>query len=246
MVFTGDWNGGERGFRLAEGQKLTLNGIVREDLGTGTRFPLQKNDSLTNVDEYAWAPSSTLRWRSRLPSDPPFAGAERVYVLDYTLANILIPADEGYVLDHDFAFRERPGPFLTFSLELSLDPAWSPEEEIPERITRDGLQPGMSVVLRAPLAYRGPGVPAGVRLGAERSARFGLLLAFALVAAAVGYLFYRGEKALGRFAPLTPLASIDGSWLESNVFTMLPEEVGAIWDDRTAAPEVAAVSGGGW
>jgi hypothetical protein len=54
-------------------------------------------------------------------------------------------------------------------------------------------------------------------------------------------LFYRGEIALGRFAPLVPVSSIDRSWLEANVFNMLPEEVGAAWDDTTAAPEVAAV-----
>jgi uncharacterized membrane protein YgcG len=241
MVFTGDWNGGERGFRLADDHVLTLAGIEREDLSTHTRVPLRENGSLTSVDDYAWKDSKTLRWRSRLPTDPPFENAERVYVIDYTLENVLIPEGSRYLLDHDFAFPDRPGTFQSFSLELSLDPAWSSEEEIPDRITRENLKPGMSVVMRVPLVYLAAGAPSGVRLGAPAALRYLLLLAFLVGVGAIGFLFYRGEDDLGRFAPLTPMSEIDRGWLEAHIFTMLPEEVGAAWDDRTAAPEVAAV-----
>lgn len=241
MVFTGDWNGGERGFRLGSDHGLELHGIEREDLETHTRVPLTENKNLSRIDDYAFTDRTTLRWRSRLPTDPPFQDAERVYILDYTLENILIPMEDEYLLDHDFAFPERPGPILSFSLELRLDGLWSPKEELAERFVREKLQPGESVVVRAPLVYRGEGSPSGVRLGAGATLRGLLLLSFAAAIAVLGFLFHRGEDVLGRFAPLTPVSSIDRSWLEANVFTMRPEEVGAAWDESTAAPEVAAV-----
>jgi uncharacterized membrane protein YgcG len=241
MVFTGDWNGGERGFRFSAEHRLELNGIEREDLETHSRIPLAENEALSQIDDYAWTDSKTLRWRSRRQTDPPFQNDERIYVLDYTLENVLVPTEEGYLLDHDFAFPDRPGPIAAFSLELSLDPSWSSPEALPERIVREKLQPGESVVVRAPLVYRGEGSLSGVRTGAAPPLRAALALSFLAGAAAIGFFFYRGEEALGRFAPLTPVSSIDESWLESNVFTLLPEEVGAAWDDSTAAPEVAAV-----
>ena len=241
MVFTGDWNGGERGFRLESEQRLVLNSIEREELRTSQLVRLRENDALARVNDYAWTDSKTLRWRSRLPSDAPFQYTELVYILDYTLENILVPQEGRYLLDHDFAFPDRPGPIASFSLELGLDPSWSSPEELPERIVRERLPPGASVVIRAPLVYRGDGSPSGVRAGVPPTIRNALALSFIASAAAIGFFFYRGEDALGRFAPLIPLSSIDKSWLESNVFIMLPEEVGAAWDDSTAAPEVAAV-----
>jgi uncharacterized membrane protein YgcG len=241
MVFTGDWNGGERGFRLASDHRLELQGIEREDLEAHTLIPLTQNRDLSRVDDYAWTDSTTLRWRSRLPSDPPFQDTERIYVLDYTLENILIPTEEGYLLDHDFAFPDRPGPILSFSLDLSLDAVWRPKEELAGRISREKLQPEENVVMTIPLVYQADGAPGSVRLGAPALLRGVLVLLFAAAIAAIGFLFYRGEEVLGRFAPLTPVGSIDESWLEANVFAMLPEEVGAAWDDSTAAPEVAAV-----
>jgi uncharacterized membrane protein YgcG len=241
MVFTGDWNGGERGFRLSTEHRLELNGMEREDLETHSRVPLRQDRDLSRIDDYAWADSTTLRWRSRLPSDPPFQDSERIYLLDYTLENVLVPTEEGFLLDHDFAFPERPGPILSFSLELSLDPSWSPKGELAERILREKLQPGESVVVNGLLEYRGDGAPSAVRTGVPGLLRSGLALAFAAAAVLIGFLFYRGEEVLGRFVPLVPVSSIDRSWLEANLFNLLPEEAGAAWDDTTAAPEVAAV-----
>jgi hypothetical protein len=71
MVFTGDWNGGERGFRLESGQRLRLRGVSRRDPQTGETVPLVEGD-LSQVDHYGFTDSKTLRWRSRLPSDAPF------------------------------------------------------------------------------------------------------------------------------------------------------------------------------
>src|SRR5688500_11756531 len=78
MVFTGDWNGGERIFRVGLGQDLKLHGLSRQDAVAGERVALRQGD-LSRVDNYDWTDSRTLRWRSRLPSDLPFEAREIVY-----------------------------------------------------------------------------------------------------------------------------------------------------------------------
>jgi uncharacterized membrane protein YgcG len=78
-------------------------------------------------------------------------------------------------------------------------------------------------------------------MGAGRTARAALIAAFLAGIMAIAVVFYRQEDALGRFAPLPPRDSIDEAWLREHVFSMLPEEVGAAWDNTTSAPEVAAV-----
>src|SRR6185295_11113013 len=109
MVFTGDWNGGERIFRIEPHQSFKLNSVKRVD-ATGTVHEVLEGD-LSHVDLYGWAQGHTLRWRSREVSDPPFDNTEIVYLLDYTLGNVLVPdvTDAGYTLDHDFVFASRPG-----------------------------------------------------------------------------------------------------------------------------------------
>src|ERR1051326_3890422 len=51
MVFDGDWNGGERKFRIEPGQQLTLGSITRIDPESGARTPLVDGD-LASVDHY--------------------------------------------------------------------------------------------------------------------------------------------------------------------------------------------------
>jgi uncharacterized membrane protein YgcG len=239
MVFTGDWNGGERTFRLAAGQKLHLEGVSRQD-ENGQMRALKEGD-LSSVDRYAFTDPRTLRWRSRLPSDPPFDDTEILYELDYTLSGILTRAGSAYALDHDFAFPDRQGTIEAFSLELTLDPVWSPDRPVPARFEQGPLPTGQGVVFRRLLSYSGAGSPASVRRTTSRGGRtalFLLLLAAALLLAGV---FYARESALGRFAPLPPADAIDASWLQKSVLTLRPEEVGALWDEKIGAPEVAAI-----
>src|SRR5262249_39672734 len=98
MVFDGDWNGGERTFRLFPGQPLAFESITRVD-PDGTRHALTAGD-LSAVDEYEFVSASVLRWRSRAPSDPPFDHAERVYEIAYTLSGILVKQGDRFLLDH--------------------------------------------------------------------------------------------------------------------------------------------------
>ena len=73
MVFTGDWNGGERIFRTFLGQSIEMDRIVRID-ASGASRELQRGD-LDDVDRWNWKGSNTVRWRSRAPSDPEFGRA---------------------------------------------------------------------------------------------------------------------------------------------------------------------------
>jgi hypothetical protein len=161
MVFTGDWNGGERTFRVAADQSLALESVTRVG-PDGTRTPL-KEGSLSDVDAFGWTDGKTLRWRSRAPSDPAFDNSEIVYEIAYTLRNILQRDGDRYVLDNDFAFPDRQYPIEKFSLALTLDPVWKPEGPFSGTLTRGVLRPGEGVVVRVPLAYLGAGKPAAGR-----------------------------------------------------------------------------------
>jgi uncharacterized membrane protein YgcG len=240
FVFDGAWNGGERRFRVALGQDLRLNRLARVDPESGQERLLVPGN-LSRIDQYAWKDSNTLRWRSRLPSDPPFDHTPITYVIEYTLSGILWPREGAYLLNHDFAFPDRSGVIERFTLDFSLDPVWKGPAAMPQHLERLHLAPGQSVLVTAWLRYRGVGHPAAVRVPPPVEARDGLLavliLGFALFFAA----FYRRENKRGRFAPLVPIEQIDERWLASNVFDELPEVVGAAWDEATGAAEVAAV-----
>jgi uncharacterized membrane protein YgcG len=239
MVFTGDWNGGERKFRIFPGQKLAFQGLTRID-ADGQPHALSSGD-LSAVDEFAWKDPTTLRWRSRLPGDPEFEDTELVYEISYSLAGVLVKEGSRYLLDHDFAFPERSGAIEKFTLDLSLDPAWKPEAALPETLSRGPLPPGEGVVLRIPLAFTGTGRPEVGRTVAgpmPRRAAFLLLLG----AIVLMYMSFRArEKSLGRFAPPPPPDSIDEAWLDARLFPLAPEEAGALWDETIGPPEVAAV-----
>jgi hypothetical protein len=239
MVFTGDWNGGERRFDLGLRQNLRFEKLKRIDR-SGEEIELFRSD-LSRTDQYDWSDSDTLRWRSRLPTDPVFDRTEITYVLEYALANILFPEGNGYVLDHDFLFADREGPIEKYEIRLTLDAPWRTEQEIPQGVSGAALPPGRGHVLSLPLSYSAPGRPAAVWHGAEPWQRYGLAVCLLL---AVLYLYrtlFRREKSLGRFAPLLPVSAIDESWLQKTVLSLPPEVVGAAWDEATAAPEVAAV-----
>ncbi|MGH9368000.1 MAG: hypothetical protein ACRD3M_10045 [Thermoanaerobaculia bacterium] len=239
MVFTGDWNGGERIFRVLPGQSLALEGLSRI-APDGRALPLLPGD-LSAVDRYAWKDSRTLRWRSRLPGDPPFERTELVYEIAYTLSGILLSEEGRFVLDHDFAFPDRTGPIEKFTLELALDPVWRPERPWAGSLSRERLLPGESVVVRLPLSRVGAGRPAAARRVAGRTARLAFFLLLVAATAALSLSFRSREKALGRFEPLPPLEAIDEQWLQRNLLSLAPEEAGALWDEKVGAPEVAAV-----
>jgi uncharacterized membrane protein YgcG len=240
IIFNGDWNGGERIFRSSLENVIELERISRID-ASGRAIPLRYDKSLGHVDDYAWSDSNTLRWRGRLPSDPPFHNQEITYLIEYTDANILIPSNGSYLLDHNFGLPDLKWPIDSYSLDLALDPVWQPLDDVPKHITRSNQPQGANVTVTAHLRHTGAAQPAAVNLGTPASLRYALLAVLLAGAAFFFLLFLRRERAVGRFQPLPDPASIDRRWLDANVFKFPPEVVGAAWDDRTGAAEVAAV-----
>lgn len=241
MVFTGDWNGGERTFNLRMGEDLELRGVSRIDPETGAAKPLAPGD-LSQVDQYDWTDSSTLRWRSRQPSDPLFENTAITYVLDYTVSGILEERGDLYRFRHDFVFPERVGAIEKFVLDLEIDPAWQPAEAVPAHLEKADLAPGESVIVGTDLGLAsGAKAPGGIHRAAPAPLRY-LLFALALGAMTTLYFSLRQrETALGRYEPLPPVPEWDEEWLRANLFSLQPEQVGALWDRRVGPPEVAAV-----
>ncbi len=260
IVFTGAWNGGERRFNLRAGQQLRMNNIYRLDSATGRRITLKKGN-LARVDHWVRLNGNTLRWRARLPSDPPFNHTPITYILDYTLSGILLPLNNGYQLNHDFAFPDRNGVIERFSLRFNLDPAWQVRGKLPRQLQRNNLKPGQSVRLSAVLLHP-DGIPAAVGRRVPRQVRKTPSASFALtipgsgaplwlrglvigllwiLVLRQGLIFLAHERKMGRFKALVPVDRINTDWLNEHVFSMAPELVGATWDKTTDASEVAAV-----
>ena len=239
VVFDGDWNGGERTFRVLVGQSLQLESVTRI-APDGTRHPLTEG-GLAAVDEWGWTGDRVLRWRSRLPTDPHFSNTEIVYELAYTISGVLVKRGRSYLLDHDFAFPQREWPIQKLSVSLALDPVWKPQEAFPGSWSSGVLAPGASFLVRVPLDYTGSGSPAAAKGIATPTWRLGLLGLLAAVIVFSYAVWRRREAALGRFTALQDPSAIDPAWLEKNLLSLSPEEVGALWDEKIGPPEVAAV-----
>src|SRR5437762_696460 len=114
FVFDGDWNGGERKFRVGPNQSLNFERLTRvANDGTETTLVM---GPLDKVDRFQLTDGPVLRWRSRLPSDPPFEKTRITYRLRYTLSGIVRRVNKRYLLSHDFAFSERTGVIENFTL----------------------------------------------------------------------------------------------------------------------------------
>ncbi len=240
MVFTGDWNGGERAFRLFPGQTLSLEGVRRFDpaaAGAAAR-DLVRGD-LGALDHYDMTDASTLRWRSRLPSQPSFDHTEIGYEIAYTLSGVLLKQGDRYVLDHNFALPAAKQPIETFSVDLDLDPAWIPPPGFARRRTAHSLTAGEDFVVHAELARAAAAAPGSVRVGTTKEVRTAIFATLLLGTLLIGVAFYRREASLGRFRE--PADAVDEAWLDQRLFSLLPEEAGALWDESIGAPEVTAV-----
>ncbi|HET7433954.1 MAG TPA: DUF2207 domain-containing protein [Thermoanaerobaculia bacterium] len=235
MLFDGDWNGGERVFTIRSGQTFALNGIKR--IGdSGEEIPL-RSGSLANVDEYS-VDGGTVRWRSRLPSDPPFANQQLTYVLDYTYSYILTDVGTGnrYLFAHDFLASNRTGAIQRFALTLDFDPVWRHE---PITFTREQIPPGETVVIRDDLTYSGSGSPRFVTKVVSDPAIFALIALLFAGTFAIVLLFIANQRRVGRLRRIDE--PVTEEWLKRHVFSMQPEVAGAALHNDVGAPEVAAL-----
>jgi uncharacterized membrane protein YgcG len=167
-----------------------------------------------------------------MPSDPAFENREITYLLDVTYSNVLEPLDDGtFRLNHDFGMADRTGPIEHFTLKLTFDPIWSAE---PVTLAHDNVVPGEGAIVTRTLQYSGAAPPTGVE---KRMPKWIGWIALLLFLAGVAFLvmnFIGRESGRGRFAPVT--AKLDEELLEIE-----PEVIGAAWDRKVGAPEVAAV-----
>lgn len=240
MVFTGDWNGGERRFDVRPRQGFQFEGMRRLD-STGVAHEMREGD-LTVVDGYDFTDSRTLRWRSRLPSDPPFFFATISYELTYSYSNILVPDGDYWVLDHDFGFADRSGLIENFSVQLvELEPNWRPTGTFAGRWEGRNLPPGEGFVVRVPLQFVGTGSGPQVSLGSSLPERGILAVVTLLLLGSLARRLYTRENGNGRLQPLPSPDAVDEKWLAEHIFRHLPEVVGAAWDNTTDASEVAAI-----
>jgi hypothetical protein len=198
ILFDGAWNGGERTFRVGRGQRLHFERLLRET-DDGRMVELRRGD-LEQVDRWDFTDRRTLRWRSRARDDPPFASSTVVYVLEYTLAGVLVRSGEsGRLLDHDFAFPDRSWPIGAILVRIVFDPAWQAAEAGPLHLDGGPLPPGAGFVARVPLRWSGAGEPpsaAGDGLPAARRAALAAVLVALFAAAAsalLGHARSRGQ-----------------------------------------------------
>jgi len=236
MVFNGDWNGGERRFNIRPRQKLRLEGLDRAE--GDRRIPMVRDSSLDDVDDYAFTDDTTLRWRSRLATDAPFANARRTYVLRYQLSNILLKDGDSYKLDHDFLFPDRQGVITHASVALTLDPAWQPRTDVRSLYAAEQVPPGRGLVLTIPLGYSGAGVPAALATNLPRGIVGALWSLLIVPIVVIGWLFSR-ERSYGRFAPLH--GHVDEAWIREHIIAHPAEVVAAAWDTKVDSAEVVTL-----
>lgn len=240
MRFTGAWNGGERQFDVRLGQRFVFERLVRIDSTSGQPIPLVEGD-LDVVDGFGWGDGRALRWRSRLPDDPPFDSTRLVYELTFSYENILVPRRDGtFLFDHDFAFADRASDIDRFSLTITLDSAWRAAPDFTGHFEATALAPGNGFVVSIPLTHVGAAPPAAVRFGASTTTQYA---AFAVLLTGLFALFgarLNSDRRIGKFATPPDLSLVTPEYLDTHVFAYLPEVVGAAWDDSTSSPEVAA------
>ena len=250
IVFNGAWNGGERRFFLRQGHTMRFESIAR--VGSDGKLIQLSHGKLDRVDRWNYHGRKTIRWRARLPSDPPFVNTPITYILSYTIGNILTKTESGYLLNHDFCFTDREGPVNHFTLQLEFDPVWNSK---PVTLSKKQIMPGEGAVYKQMLHFSGstpPAVYAPLRAGSTTiegsgtdpaplwlvAAIFAVLFLFALWRT---FLFFKWEKDHGRFLPLDSGEQISREWLERIVLRHKAEVIGATWDKTTASAEVAAV-----
>ena len=236
MVFTGDWNGGERIFNVRPRQQFQFVEILR-DVG-GEWQALRADGYVDDVDEFTWADATTLRWRSRAPDAPPFHGERLRYRLRYEMSNILLQDGDRYILDHDFLFPDRDEEVRQFTLALTLDPEWHALTEVPATFMARNIEAGDGFVVTVPMRFSGAGAPATFDTSRPPHVVRAVALMLGLTMVTVPWIIGR-EWSRGRFTPIE--TGIDAAWVQRHLLEYPAEVVGAAWDEVVGSPEVVAM-----
>ena len=231
MVFTGDWNGGERVFRLEPHHALDLKGVTRNGV------PLTAGD-LAYVDHYALN-GNVLRWRARAPDDPPFDKQEIIYAITYTLGRALLPHGDRYRLHHDFAFGGRPGAIENFALQLELGSDWRSGEGRVIRREAGPLPPGSGYVVTLELDHVGEAAPATISVATALMNRYRPWMILGLFGSTF-LLFLLFDTMRDALTGIDTNA-IDTAWIQRNLTSIRPEVVAAIYHGDVGPPAFAAI-----
>jgi len=241
MVFDGYWNGGERWFDLNPGEGFAFHRISRLNETTGAFVEMNKG-GLDNINDYKWVDSQKIRWRSRLPTDPPFKETSIIYKLEFTYSNILKRSGNEYILNHEFLFSDRTGIVVSYYLELDLDPEWKVLSGGENRIVyrSRNIPPGESHSLKLNLGFTGTTDPS-TNKSLPPLFRFGGLVIAGIIIIYHMHLFYKRDKQLGRFKKIPSFKNQGIDFLKENLLKLLPEVAGALWDEEIGTAEVTAV-----
>ena len=260
MIFDGGWNGGQRTIPLRAyppPQQLTFDRVARVVSKSKTIDLTRVSDAPDQIDEYGvFNDGTTIRWRARLATDPPFRGKRITYIIDYTLTNVLVRSGAPLRLDHDFVPADRPGPIEHFSLIVELPKSLN---QPPIKIARDNIPPGEGVLVRetywlpkgasAPVALQpaaaAPPAPAPPKKEPSRTKTpvtpfTAQVIAFALIVLALLFVFrfFFGERAVGRFVRVP---RDQREWVDEFLSKFDAEVVGVAWDGVVGQDEVAAI-----
>ena len=146
-------------------------------------------------------------------------------------------------------------------MRLALDPAWQANEALPIELERGPLEPEQGVRVTLPLTPAAGGVahrnPAATIEAPSPAARFpdsarraahgeSAVVRYGLATALLGAIALMLRRLfawqrVGHLSPLLPADAIDDAWLSQHVLSLKPEVVGAAYDRRTGAAEVAAL-----
>ncbi len=237
ILFDGDWNGGERTFDLRTGQSLRVESLARID-ASGQAHPMTNGD-LSRVDQWRLMSGNVLRWRSRLPDDPPFDHARMTYRIDYVLHGVLRGESGTFRFAHDFAFPDRDGDIRNFTLRFEVDPVWRGlDAPVTRRI--ESIPPHQGVLVRANLARADGSVPEGVLQPMPRTEGILIGVVFLLLLGGIVLWWIRGERKAGRFGLLDAPGSPDPEWLKAHLLSLRPEVASAALFGKVGPHAVAA------
>ena len=238
IVFTGDWNGGERRFNIRPRQHLLVTGVYREgpgglgaaDAGLRPRRRRRLRVGRRRDDSVAQPPalrSAVCGHRHPLSR------------FDYELSGILLKDGDQYRLDHDFAFPDRAGVIVRVRAAPDLRSRVAAADGACGRVYTAGpLAAGAELRARhparasparsrrRPATLRRPREMVVGRVGDPRSAPSSACRGF-----------FAREHRLGRFAPLdAPRSTRRGS--REHIFKYPAEVVAAAWDENVGTAEV--------
>lgn len=234
MVFDGDWNGGERRFDLRRGQTVEVRSVAR--MHDGVRELLEEG-SLDEVGRWQQS-GDVLRWRSRRPEDPPFAGTRLVYEIEYVLTGVVQETSGRYSIDHELVPLDRAGSIDSFGLTFRIEAPWSTDVAMPVQRSATNLAPGDGHQLELSLERTDATSPAVVRRTMGAFPRLAGIVVMLIAVVLLFMAWLRYERVRGRF---DRLPEVDADTVAAEISGWVPEVLGAAWDEGVGAAEVAAV-----